>query len=282
VKTMALAILLTFAGAAAAGAAVDPGTGHPETTAPSGKPAAAAAVTQVYTLGYTTAAVVPHYHALDHPSLATAQAEILALGHTLVPVNGLTAGDLAGLDGLIVGVVNAYTTLTSTQIDAIEAFVRGGGNLYFLGENNWAFHDNNVAVGTRFGIVYPAQYGDPTDVVLTLVSGHPIIQGPLGPVATIDGSNNSAGAYGSMTDPGPYGESIVNFPNGYSGCVVIEPGALNPGSGFVVALAEINTFDNGQIDLADNLEFWHNIFAYAPGAVATAPAAWGEVKSLFR
>ncbi len=69
-----------------------------------------------------------------------------------------------------------------------------------------------------------------------------------------------------MSSPGPYGRSILDFPGGESAGVVIESGALGPGSGTVVAFAEINIWDNDydQYFKADNRALWRNTFAYVP------------------
>jgi hypothetical protein len=108
------------------------------------------------------------------------------------------------------------------------------------------------------------------------------MQGPYGNVITIDGSNNTATFYGSMSSPGPYGNSILDFSGGSSACVVIEPGNFAPGSGLVVAVAEVNIWDNGQIALGDNRIFWNNIFAYCTASTAVKPVTWGGLKVTYR
>lgn len=263
----------------AAAQTIDKGTGRAPAAAASGLSDLASRVDVIYTIGYTTNSVVQHYGDLDDASRTTARTDLVAQGHTLVPINSLDPGDLAGLDGLIIGVVSHLDQLSAAQMDVVEDFVLAGGNLYFIGENNSHFRDNNVVVGGRFGIEYPAV--DPSEVILDLVSAHPAIQGPYGPVALVDGSNNNPTFYGSMSSPGPYGLSILDFPGGNSACVIIEAGLLAPTAGFVIAVAEVNVWDNDQIDVADNRVYWNNLFAYAPGTVAVEPMSWSGVKSLF-
>jgi hypothetical protein len=215
-------------------------------------------------IGYTTESVIDHYRSLDHSEISQGRADLISDGHTLVPVNGLAPGSLSGLDTLVVGVVSDGYSLSSAQVDVVEDFVLAGGKLVFIGENNKYFHANNVTVGGRFGIAYPTV--DPSATILSDVPlpRHPIMAGPYGQVDIVDGSNNTPGFFGSMSSPGPYGRSILNFPGGNSAAVVIEPGALGVGSGPVVAFATVNIWDNEQYFTADNRALWRNTFAYIP------------------
>jgi hypothetical protein len=215
-------------------------------------------------IGYTTDALISHYRSLDNPTISQGRTDLINDGHMLIPVDNLTPVSLNGLDILVVGVINNGLSLDSAKVDVIENFVLGGGGLVFLGENNISFNSNNVMVGGRFGITYPTI--DPPDTVLSdvVLPRHAIMDGPYGQVNNIDGSNNAPSAYGSMSSPGPYGRSILDFPGGNSAAVVIEPGAISAGSGPVVAFAEINIWDNGQYFNADNRALWRNTFAYVP------------------
>lgn len=211
-------------------------------------------------IGYTTNTLI--HHNTELTSMSQASADLVADGHTLVPVNALTSqADLAGIDRLVVGVVSPRAVLSTAQVDVIEEFVNNGGKLVFLGEN-FVFFDNNTAVGGRFGIVYPTS--NPPEVVLTDIQSHPITLGPFGAVATLDGSRNQPGAFGSMSSPGPNGVSIIDFPGGDSAAVVIEPDAHAPGSGLVVAYSDINPWHDNLYLAADNRALWRNTFAYCP------------------
>jgi hypothetical protein len=157
--------------------------------------------------------------------------------------------------------------LSKEQIDTIELFARHGGKLVFLGENNTYFHENNVAVGTRFRVGFPET--DPPEIVLTDVNVHPITQGPHGTVAVLDGSRNGPTFYGSMLSPGPKGFSLVDFPGGGSAGIVIEPGNFGPTAGLIVFFAEIDIWTDNAYQLADNRALWRNTFAYDPAPAAT-------------
>jgi hypothetical protein len=278
------ALVVGLLGMATQAGADDIGTGgEPPENTPADPPIVGVIV-DVETIGYTTNSVVPHYQSLDDAAMSTVRGDLEAAGHTLVPVNSLNPGDLDGLDRLVIGVVAPPYTLSEAQMDVVESFVLDGHDLVFLGENNNYFRDNNVVVGGRFGITYPPVGGDPLETVLDLVATHPIMQGPFGDVTVVDGSNNNPTYYGSMLDPGPSGISILDFPGGNSACVVIEPCMLGLTSGCVVAVAEVNVWDNGQVNAGENRIFWNNIFAYSPECPATPveKASWGEIKSTFR
>jgi len=268
---IAVALSALFAAAHQSGVlSQDPTTGTPVTEAVAPASAFGPAVFQSTgggeVIGYTTQSVVPHFYTLD--DLTQAFSDLVADGHTLVPIDQLTIQNLAPLDRLFVGLVRNGYQLSEPQIDVIETFVLHGGRLVFLGENNTFFHENNVAVGSRFRIGFPL--GDPPQTILTDVNSHPITQGPYGAVAVVDGSRNSPGAYGSMLGPGPSGFSLIDFTTGESAGRVIEPGVLSPTSGLVVAYAEVNIWtDNAYLD-GDNRALWRNTFAYAPAAGANA------------
>jgi hypothetical protein len=216
-------------------------------------------------IGYTTNAVISHSSTLEDLTLAFD--DLVADGHTLVPINSLTLANLAPLDCLYLGLVDVGFQLSEAQLDAVKAFVLHGGKLVYQGENNNAFHENNVAVGARFRIGFPDL--DPPQTILTDVNAHPITQGPYGAVNVVDGSRNSPTYYGSMKKPGPNASSLLDFTTGESGGIVIEPGKLGPQSGLVVSFAEINVWtDNAYLD-GDNRALWRNTFAYDP---APAPA----------
>lgn len=207
--------------------------------------------------GYTTSQVA--FHTLTLVDLFVASDDLVNAGNTLVPINSLDPGTLAGIDRLVVGLL--ADPLSAADMDAVEAYVLAGGDLVYLGENNTFFRDLNQQVGGRFGIEYPIV--DPPQVVLRDIVDHPITNGPFGQVNEVDGSSNEARFFGSMRSAGPYGQDLVLFPGGNSAVVVIEPGALAPGAGSVIAFSEINIFFNTYA-LGDNRALWQNAFAYDP------------------
>ncbi|MBU0719099.1 MAG: hypothetical protein KJ749_12685 [Planctomycetes bacterium] len=213
-------------------------------------------------IGYTTDAIITHVRSLDHFEFALARADLEGDGHTLVPLAFLHPTILADVNTLVVGFLSDLQTLTPAQVNVIENFVRGGGKLVFLGENNTFYHANNVALGGRFGIEYPLT--DPPECIIIDVPDprHGIMAGPYGEVDVVDGCPQPAGRFGSMSSPGPYGRSILDFPGGNSAAVVIEPGALGPGSGPVIAFTDVNVWQLDRYNAADNRALWRNAFAH--------------------
>jgi hypothetical protein len=217
-------------------------------------------------IGYTTDSVIAHILTLEE--MTQAFDDLVADGHTLVPIHALTATNLAPLDRLYLGLVySGGFQLSEAQLDAVESFVRHGGKLVYQGDNNGNFHQNNVAVGARFRVGFPDV--DPPQVVLTDVNPHPITQGPHGAVGIVDGSANAPGYYGSMLSPGPKGFSLVDFSTGESAGIVVEPGDFGPHSGLMVFFSEVNVWNENYLD-GDNRALWRNTFAYDPPAPAGA------------
>jgi len=209
-------------------------------------------------IGYTTDAAFPHHYEL--PVLGNASADLVNDGHTLVPVDTISLGALAGIDRLVVGLSEVgNVTISPHQVDVLEDYVLAGGKLVFIGEHNLGWMASNVAIGGRFGATYSLP--DPGQVVLTGVNPHPITDGPFGSVAVFDGSENAPVGFGSMTSPGPYASSLIDFDNGYSAMAVIEPNTLGPGSGVVVLFTDVNTFLENYFD-GDNRALWRNTFVY--------------------
>ena len=241
---------------------IDLTTLRPRVRMPRGKrlPRSADPVPRGETIGYTTDAVVPH--TVDLAGLRDASDDLILDGHTLVPVDALVPGALAGLDALFVGVVGAPFELSAAQVDVLEGFVLAGGKLILNGEHA-GFSDNNLATGGRFGLSYPANRaaGAVDRVVVDDVAVHPITRGPYGDVKAIDGSANAPEAFGSILDPGPYGRGLASFGDGKHALAIIERGRLAPGSGLVIAVPDVNVWLQNYAD-GDNRALWRNLFSY--------------------
>ena len=66
------------------------------------------------------------------------RAEIVGLGHTIVPMTSFEAGDLLGIDAIVLSIPDsthpASSDFSASEIAAIHAFVNIGGGLWFVGE----------------------------------------------------------------------------------------------------------------------------------------------------
>jgi len=223
---------------------------------PAPLPAPSAAGGEV--IGYTTDASYPHFYEL--PDLSMAAADLVADGHTLVPIGPLSTSALEGIDRLVLGLADGFRAwVTSADLDVIEAYVRDGGRVVFLGENNLFFHASNQAVGLRFEILYSDS--DPAQNNFTAIHAHPITSGPFGAVELVWSPYNTPVGFGSIETTGPYASSLVDFDNGFSASAVIEPNALAPGSGVFVAFPDVNVFLE-DYQVAHNRRLWRNAFAY--------------------
>jgi len=127
-------------------------------------------------IGFTTEEYGQHLMTLL--SLGQAAEDLARDGHTLVPVDEPSAEALARVDRLVVGLMSPNFQPTGAALEALDDFVRRGGELVYLGENNPGWLRTNRAFGGRFGITYPQQ--DPPQVVLDAVHPHPITDGPFG------------------------------------------------------------------------------------------------------
>jgi hypothetical protein len=228
-------------------------------------------------IGYTTSLTVPHHdadHLLGGEIFEDGTADLVDDGHFLVEVQEFSLNGLAGIDTLVFGLVDRRYTPAPAYIDILETFVLGGGNLVLLGENQQHWHEANVAIGGRFGLQYPVN--DQPEHIAAIVPSprHAIMAGPFGEVNVIDGTGQGDDGFGRISDPGPYGQNLIEFTNGDSVAVVIEQGKLGPGSGAVVAYGEMSIFHVYPTDSdfhfyhrADNRAMWRNTFAYT----ATVP-----------
>lgn len=211
------------------------------------------------TIGYSTEFIVPHDLRLTF--FPAASQDLVDDGFTLVPVDSLDAAALENVDILFLGLFDTNTSLDALQTIQILQFVLSGGALVFLGENNLGYGAGNVSVGGPFGLEFPDL--DPDQDVLTDVRLHPLTRKPLGPITSVRAPINQPGFFGSIADPGPFGKTLVAFEDGSAHVVVIEPGALAPGSGRVLFVSEANTYLQDYF-LGNNRELWRNLFAYDP------------------
>ena len=239
---------------------VDPTTGalaRLPSQAAAPPPQAAASSGEV--IGYTTDAVVDHI--LDLSIFISAVADLTAVGHSIVPIDALEPNALQGIDRLVVGLVRDGFSLDDAQVDVLEEYVLAGGKLLFVGENT-SFFENNVAVGGRFGITYPPDITQaPGETAVFDIKPHPITNGPFGVVSLVSSPANGMFGFGSMLSAGPNGTSLLDFPDGSSAGVVIEPGALGSGSGVVFAVAEVNMWLQDYF-VASNRALFRNAMAY--------------------
>lgn len=207
-------------------------------------------------------------------SMDAARTALQADGHFITATESFDAEDLEGYDVVFIGLMDPNATLSAHEQSSLLAFVRNGGALIYLGDNN-RFAVPNASVAGMFGVTFSEE---PSGTVASDVPspGHAIVNGPAGTVSGYDGSGNAKGFCGGVDRTGPYAQPIVRG-SMRTAVAVIERNALQPGSGPVVFIADGNGFMDaglGGIQNGDNLKLLRNIFAFA------APATDGCVNSL--
>jgi len=164
---------------------------------------------------------------------------------------------------LFLGLFDPGDGLTAAERTAVESFVRRGGALIYLGDNDH-FAVPNASVAGVFGLTYSADAAA-TSASSIPDSGHPIIDGPAGRVTVYDGSGNVPGFFGGIDQLGPYAHAVLRTAT-RTVVAVIERDVLQPGSGPVVFISEANGFFDaglGTIHLGSNEVLMRNIFSFA-------------------
>ncbi|MFI6326385.1 DUF6421 family protein [Nonomuraea sp. NPDC050556] len=205
----------------------------------------------------------------DDNSYAKAAELLRRLGHTV------TAGSLDGLDSADVLVIahpsgerwerttgQGSPVFTATELDAIEAYVRGGGGLVVLAEEEQDKYGSNVAeLLGRFGVgVVHTTVRDQRNAhrdVATWVKGVPARTGLL--AGASDACFYRAGA---LTAPG---EATVLFASSPSAVPADAPlaVALPYGEGRVVVFADSDLFGDDSIEDYDHRTLWGNVVTWA-------------------
>src|SRR3954454_13566208 len=220
---------------------------------------------------------------------ALAARDFAVAAHTEGP---LSTEALAGADVLVIAhpsdpkwertTPSGPPRLSDVELDAVEAFVRGGGGLVLLGEEEQDKYGNNlVELAARFGITihsalvsdYERHHHAPHWVLADLPQ--------TGLTARVDG----ACFYRSTTLAGD-GEVLARASASSSAPGAPLAIAARHGAGRVVVLGDSDLFgddclgDFGPRALWLNLVYWaaHAAFAHAEPRVAQPPPGWAALK----
>ena len=214
---------------------------------------------------FTTSQGTPFELVMAGESMQTVRAALAADGFTFTAGESFTAADLAGFNIVFLGLFDPSERLGSDERVALDAFVRGGGALIYMGDNE-VFRTPNASVVGIFGLTCSSD-NSALSASRTVDPLHPIILGPAGRVNVYDGSLNLPGFFGGIDSLGPFAHAVLATEN-RTVVAAIEPGALQPGSGPVVYISESNGFLDsglGTVELGDNITLMRNIFAFAAG-----------------
>lgn len=195
-------------------------------------------------------------------SMDGARTAILADGHTVASSESFNTSNVQGFDVVFLGLFDPGVTLTSTEQTALLNFVRSGGALIYVGDNDH-FASSNASIAGLFGVTYSTDTRS-TIADRVLLPSHPVLAGVGGVVDSYDGSGNIDGFMGGINLLGPNARAVLA--SEYKTTVaVIERHALQPGSGPVVFLADANGFLDtgvGGITYGDNLALFRNIIMF--------------------
>ncbi len=171
-------------------------------------------------------------------------------------VDAVTPGSLDGVDVFFTGWVET-STYTADERAALLDFVLGGGAVIATTDGT----DHNIA--DLFGLTLTdSNYTSATPVA----PASPLINGPFGTVTTITFS----GDQGIYTGLGAASVIAEADPSLGPAVALLPPGALGPGSGPVVLVADVDVFSTADENCVDgpgmgavaNSVFVRNVFAY--------------------
>lgn len=198
-------------------------------------------------------------------SMDAVRAALAADGFSFASGESFTDDVLAEYDIVFLGLFDPGESLEPHERDALETFVRSGGALIYMGDND-IFDTPNQSVAGLLGVSYGSdrlassakEVADPT---------HSVVNGVAGRVLEYDGSGNLPGFFGGIDHLGPYAHAVLNTDD-RTFVAVIDRDVLEPGSGPVVFLADANGFLDpgvGTVGLGDNITLMRNIFRFAAG-----------------
>ena len=173
---------------------------------------------------------------------------------------------------------------SDAELDAVEQFVRSGGGLVILAENEQRKYGNSLAdLAGRFGIVIEScTVQDPVarfNEVSTWVLAQPVRSEQMDLWAGVA----SACLYraGSLSVAAEHGDGAELVATTSATAAPAQAGLIavaRPGAGRVVVLADSDLFGDDSIDDLDHRRLWHNLVAWAAVAPSgpVAPSALGE------
>lgn len=181
----------------------------------------------------------------------------------------LTPEFLSSIDLLMIATAKGNDTsiapLTNSEQSALFEFVRAGGDALLMTEGLSTYVVAAQSIAASFGMTVVNDGLSGILPCLPTDSSHPLFDGPFG-------NQGYLAVYGSgvFSDLGPYATSVANMvENGQPVAAIIEAGAIEPGSGRVLLLADTHLFigqDYGGF-LHVHEPFLLNSFAYLTAPV---------------
>ncbi len=247
--TLWLSIVLLAAGMNAAQAApsIDPTTGMAPLNTPSPIPPSTVVASQLATgkiLWDTSHGIYLSYA----PSGVFSGLKTLLenQGFTMTQsATGVTNLNLGAYDILVICAPSAWNSAYSSQeVAAIQSFVNAGGGLLILGDNPDTHTANLNPVAQAFGVTTGATYVSNLDLVINNFATQPIFNN-IGSIYMRAAGSLTVAAPSVGGAWAPTGETMVST-----------------ATQKVVALGDVNTFDNTYMANDDNQDFALNVFSW--------------------
>ncbi len=175
--------------------------------------------------------------------------------HDVTAIPEFTANALAGVDIVYIspayeGMQNEELHLTTSEIDALEDFVEGGGRLVIPGDYGpWAV--GIMPLAARFGVIYGEDNLNGPQQSTVEDCATPITLGLGGTVEVFSGSAVNIELSSTNDDF----RVLSTWPNG-----ALALGYLPVGAGEVMFLTDFNAWDVDMINNHDNRALWINLF----------------------
>ena len=144
---------------------------------------------------------------LTGTSMTAVRNALLADGFLFAAGESFTAAELVGADIVFLGLFDPQESLTAEETSSLDAFVRSGGALIYMGDND-RFKTPNKSAGGMYDVRYRAHLSALTAARIPNPA-HPIIQGPAGEVVLYDGSLNLPGFFGGIDYLGADAHSVL-------------------------------------------------------------------------
>ncbi|MCP4707078.1 MAG: S8 family serine peptidase, partial [Planctomycetes bacterium] len=163
-------------------------------------------------------------------------------GYSVDTTTNISSADLDQYDILVICLGSAWTTAyTTSEVNAIKAFVSAGGGLLIMGDNPSTPNANINPVAQAFGTTCGVSS---TDSIITNIDAHPIMDG-VAELTLASGGELTA----TTSDPQAWDSNNK---------AVVTTQTHN--SGRVVVVGDINAWVNGSLTDTDNQTFMENTF----------------------
>jgi hypothetical protein len=178
-------------------------------------------------------------------------------GHSVSSVAVFEPSSLADADVVYLSPSNGQLALTVSEIDALEAFVNGGGRLVVATDHSLLWTNDFLALAARFDVTYGTETLTGVQTATVIDFDNPITNGPAGPVSSF----NASGPNDGLTSANPDFVNLATYPSGAPALGYLGPSVDRLGD--AVFLSDFNSFDDDHFADLDNQALWANLFVHS-------------------